>query len=190
MGRSQVALHLFDETPCLKLIFYDLTCEQFYALDSRYTPSWVKKLPKRDVPEATERRINSIVKRYSGKVIHWDVINENLHFSQYEDKMGRNASAVFLKKAHELDKNALPFLNEFNTIERPRDSSVTAAKYLDKIKLIRKQGYLGPLGIGLEGHFAVPNLPYARASIDMLAATNLPIWITELDVSHTQDEVI
>ncbi|CAI9769997.1 unnamed protein product [Fraxinus pennsylvanica] len=158
--------------------------------DPRFTPTWVKNLPKRDLPEATDRRINSIVRRYSGKVIHWDVINENMHFSQFEDKMGRNASTVFLEKAYKLDKKALPFLNEFNTIERPKDSSATATKYLDKIKLIRKQGYLGPLGIGLEGHFAIPNLPYVRASIDMLAATNLPIWITELDVQHTQNESV
>ncbi|KAL2460331.1 Glycosyl hydrolase family 10 protein [Abeliophyllum distichum] len=156
--------------------------------DPRYTPSWVRNLTKHELSLATERRINSILKRYSGELIHWDVMNENLHFSLYEDRLGRNASAVFLKKAHELDNKALPFLNEYNTIERPRDHSATAAKYLDKIKQIRKQGYHGPLGIGLEGHFAVPNLPYVRASIDMLAATDLPIWITELDVSRTQNE--
>ncbi|CAI9769167.1 unnamed protein product [Fraxinus pennsylvanica] len=152
--------------------------------DPRYQPSWVKRLPRKDLPLATEKRMNSIMKHYSGQVIHWDVINENLHFSYYEERMGRNASTIFLKRAYQIDQQAIPFLNDYNTLERPSDTDATPAKYLEKIKLIREQGYHGPLGIGLESHFDTPNLPYVRASLDILASTKLPIWITELDVSH------
>ncbi|KAL2490874.1 Glycosyl hydrolase family 10 protein [Abeliophyllum distichum] len=152
--------------------------------DPRYQPSWVKKLPRKDLQLATEKRINSVMKHYLGQLIHWDVVNENLHFSFYEKRLGRNASTVFLKRAHQIDQKAIPFLNDYNTLESPTDSESTPAKYIEKIKLIREQGYHGPLGIGLEAHFDTPNLPYVRASLDMLASTKLPIWITELDVSH------
>ncbi|KAF2294407.1 hypothetical protein GH714_010557 [Hevea brasiliensis] len=71
-----------------------------------------------------------------------------------------------------------------NSISRDGDS--TPAKYLQKLRDIKAfpgNGNL-KLGIGLESHFssAAPNLAYMRASIDTLAATNFPIWVTELDV--------
>ncbi|PQQ01663.1 uncharacterized protein Pyn_11910 [Prunus yedoensis var. nudiflora] len=39
-------------------------------------------------------------------------------------------------------------------------------------------------GIGLQGHFGSgqPNLAYMRSVLDMLGATGLPIWLTEVDV--------
>ncbi|CAA2967305.1 endo-1,4-beta-xylanase-like [Olea europaea subsp. europaea] len=158
--------------------------------DPRYQPSWVKRLPRKDLPLATEKRMKSIMKHYSGQVFHWDVINENLHFSYYEERMGRNSSATFLQMAHQVDQKAIPFLNDYSTIERPSDTCATPAMYLEKIKLIREQGYHGPLGIGLESHFDTPNLPYVRASLDMLASTKLPIWITELDVSRRPKQAL
>ncbi|CAA2997949.1 endo-1,4-beta-xylanase A-like [Olea europaea subsp. europaea] len=146
--------------------------------DPRYQPSWVKRLPRKDLPLAAKKRMKSIMKQYSGQVFHSDVINENLHFSYYEERMGRNASTTFLQMAHQIDQKAIPFLNNYSTLKP------TPAMYLEKIKLIREQGYHGPLGIGLESHFDTPNLPYVRASLDMLASTKLPIWITELDALY------
>ncbi|XP_047966238.1 uncharacterized protein LOC125210706 isoform X2 [Salvia hispanica] len=60
----------------------------------------------------------------------------------------------------------------------------TANQTANWIEQLRNGGYDGPLGIGLEGHFGVvePNFAYIRASIDMLHAAALPIWITEFDV--------
>ncbi|CAA2967303.1 endo-1,4-beta-xylanase A-like [Olea europaea subsp. europaea] len=152
--------------------------------DPRYQPSWVKRLPRKDLPLAAKKRMKSIMKHYSGQVFHWDVINEKLHFSHYEERMGRNVSTTFLQMAHQIDQKAIPFLNDCSTLKRPSDTCVTPTMYLEKIKLIREQGYHGPLGIGLESHFDTPNLTYVRASLDMLASTKLPIWITELDVSR------
>ncbi|KAL9685498.1 hypothetical protein QQ045_022948 [Rhodiola kirilowii] len=45
-----------------------------------------------------------------------------------------------------------------------------------------------PLGIGLKAHFDTPNIPYMRSAIDTLAAANVPIWITELDVASGNQE--
>ncbi|KAK9286308.1 hypothetical protein L1049_014698 [Liquidambar formosana] len=44
------------------------------------------------------------------------------------------------------------------------------------------------MAIGLEGHFGTPDLAYMRASIDTLASTKLPIWLTELDVQSSPNQ--
>uniref|UniRef100_M1DT08 Endo-1,4-beta-xylanase A n=1 Tax=Solanum tuberosum TaxID=4113 RepID=M1DT08_SOLTU len=45
-------------------------------------------------------------------------------------------------------------------------------------------------GIGLEGHFTVPNPPLIRAVLDKLAILKLPIWLTEVDISKNLDKEI
>lgn len=161
--------------------------------DPNYTPKWVHQLISRrpdQLSPALDRRINSVMKRYSGKLIHWDVVNENVHFAFLESKIGENASAIYYQKAYEIDDVAMPFLNDYNTIENSRDRDSSPAMYLAKIDQLRSMGYVGPLGIGLEGHFSVPNLPYVRSAIDVLASANLPIWVTELDVSARPDQEV
>lgn len=78
-------------------------------------------------------------------------------------------------------------MNEYDTIEKSGKGSASPDKYLQKLREI--QSFLrggGNLGIGLEGHFRTPNIPYMRSAIDKLAAAKFPIWITELDVDPSQ----
>ncbi|KAI8532655.1 hypothetical protein RHMOL_Rhmol11G0230400 [Rhododendron molle] len=168
--------------------------------DPRNIPEWAKSLAADEFRLAVERRVNSVVKRYAGKVIFgnftssnskylviaWDVINENMHFDYFESVYGKNASAVLFGKVHELDRGTTLFLNEFNTIEVMYDGDSKPDKYLEKIREIRLGGYVGPIGIGLEAHFGAPNLPYMRASIDKLAAAGMPVWLTEVDALHLE----
>lgn len=152
-------------------------------------PTWAKPLSGPLLSAAIERRFHSLIPRYRGKMIHWDVDNENMHFSYLESQTGEN-TAYFYKKAHYMDKNALMFLNEWGTIENPNDTIANPAKYLAKIKDLQSLGYDGPLAIGLQGHFDTPIIPYIRSALDMLATADLPIWITELDVSSRPLQVI
>ncbi|XP_073312451.1 endo-1,4-beta-xylanase 5-like [Primulina huaijiensis] len=147
-----------------------------------YQPGWVGGLSPNDLRAASDRRIKSVVGRYRGQLIHWDVVNENLHYSFFESKIGGSASTNFYQQANGIDSRATPFLNEYNTIEESGDPSSSPPKYLQKISELRREGYNGPLGIGLQGHFGNLNLPYLRSSLDQLASARLPIWVTELDV--------
>ncbi|KAI8532657.1 hypothetical protein RHMOL_Rhmol11G0230600 [Rhododendron molle] len=158
--------------------------------DPKNLPEWTKLLSANEFRLAVERRVNSVVKRYAGKVIAWDVVNENMHFNYFESVYGRNASAVLFGKVHELDRGTTLFLNEFNTIETMYDGDSKPDKYLEKIREIRMGGYVGPIGIGLEAHFGAPNLPYMRASIDKLAATGVPVWLTEVDVASGPNQAL
>lgn len=147
-------------------------------------PSWVRALSPTDLSKAANRRINSVVGRYKGQLFHWDVMNENIHFNFFESKLGANASTVYYQTTNKLDSSTIPFLNEYNTIEYSGEVTASPSNYLNKIKQIRQQGYNGPLGIGVEGHFSLaPNMPYIRSTIDQLASSKLPIWATELDVT-------
>ncbi|KAB1208368.1 Endo-1,4-beta-xylanase [Morella rubra] len=155
--------------------------------DPQFIQGWVASLTQSDLANAVNKRINSIVSRYKGELIAWDVVNENLHFWFFESKLGESASASFYNLAQSVDGNTTLFLNEFNTIEENLDDKSKPDKYLQKLSQIQsfpRQNVLR-LGIGLQGHFGKPpNLPYIRAAIDTLASASLPIWITELDVAR------
>ncbi|KAK1300286.1 hypothetical protein QJS10_CPB13g00522 [Acorus calamus] len=156
--------------------------------DPKYQLGWVRALPADQLRQAVERRITSVVSRYAGQVIGWDVMNENLHFSFFEDHLGWNASALSFQRAHQLDPKTPLFMNDYNTIEEPRDWDSVPAKYLKKLREIQSLNRGVPISIGLEGHFNVPNIPYMRASIDILAATGLPIWLTEVDIAKIPNQ--
>ncbi|TKV97611.1 hypothetical protein SEVIR_9G505900v4 [Setaria viridis] len=149
-------------------------------------PRWVQSLPYPQLLAAASRRIRSVVSRYAGQVIGWDVVNENLHFSFYEGRFGWDASTAFYAAARLLDTgNALMFMNEFNTLEQPGDMAALPDRYLQRLRQIvaaYPENGAG-MAIGLEGHFTNPNIPYMRAALDTLAQAGIPIWLTEVDVA-------
>ncbi|CAN6285290.1 unnamed protein product [Urochloa humidicola] len=158
-------------------IFWDQPSQQ---------PGWVQSLSYSQLQQATARRIKSVMSRYAGQVIAWDVVNENLHFSFYENKFGSDASAAFYRRAHQMDGNALMSMNEFNTLEQPGDPNAVPGKYLGKLFQIKKfpgNTNDGRMAIGLEGHFSTPNIPYIRAALDTMSKAGVPIWLTEIDVA-------
>ncbi|XP_060211689.1 endo-1,4-beta-xylanase 4-like [Lycium barbarum] len=136
-------------------------------------PTWLRTLPPPLLSAAIERIFSSIIPRFQGQVMHWDVDNENMHFNFLVSQLGVNTSAYFYRKAHDMDGYAVMFLNEFGTIETPDDNVANPAKYLAKIKEIQSMGYDGPLGMGLQGHFGTPNIPYMRSALDMLKTADI-----------------
>ncbi|KAH6793415.1 hypothetical protein C2S52_003892 [Perilla frutescens var. hirtella] len=156
------------------------------------TPHWVPMLPRREIVHATVRRTASVVSRYSGNLIGWDVMNENLHNLYFESVLGANASAMYYQIVRALDPHTPLFLNEFNTLEYPRDLKVIPSRYIHRIREIKS--FPGNedlmLRIGLESHFTLrPNVSYIRAAFDVLGATGIPIWLTELDTQKGPAQV-
>ncbi|CAM0871681.1 unnamed protein product [Alopecurus aequalis] len=153
---------------------------------------WVKALNADQLRAATAKRMRSVMSRYAGKVIAWDVVNENLHFDYFEDRFGPGASAAFYRKAHGIDGGALMSMNDFNTLEQPGDPNGLPSKYLRKLWQIKGafpgDGNGARMAIGLEGHFsAQPNIPYVRAALDAMSQAGVPIWLTEIDVAQGPD---
>ncbi|KAF9625841.1 hypothetical protein IFM89_027445 [Coptis chinensis] len=159
--------------------------------DGRYQPWWVKSLPTDQLRRAAEHRANSVITKYARQLIHWDVVNENLHWSFFEDKLGKNFSAAVFKNTHRLDRKATLFLNEYNTIEENEDAKAAPSVYLQKLREIHSyQGNPAQvIGIGLEGHFRIANIPYMRAGIDTLAAAGAVLRGEILREAHSHPAV-
>lgn len=152
--------------------------------DPHYQPNWLANLSPGSLKAAADKRISSVVNKYKGKVIAWDVDNENLHFNFFTSKLGGDISGKFYQSAHMIDGQTTLFMNDYNTIEDSRDGTASASNYLKKLEEIRKVvGNGAKMAIGAEGHFGSADIAYMRSALDTLASAKVPIWITELDVS-------
>ncbi|KAG2323038.1 hypothetical protein Bca52824_016251 [Brassica carinata] len=160
--------------------------------DKKWQPIWVKSITDPEgLRNVTLNRINSIMRRYKGRLIGWDVMNENLHYSYYEDMLGKNASAMIYSLASKIDPNVPLFINEYNTIEYAKGvgSPINVKNKMEEIV-----SYPGNMnikgGIGAQAHFvpAQPNLPYMRSALDTLGSLGFPVWLTEVDMPKCPDQ--
>ncbi|XP_027357019.1 endo-1,4-beta-xylanase 4 [Abrus precatorius] len=155
--------------------------------DPKYAPPWVLNLTGIQLQSAVNSRILSLMNQYKDEFIHWDVSNEMLHFDFYEQRLGPDATLHFFQTAHKSDPLATLFMNDFNVVETCNDVNSTVDAYISRIRELQQNGVFMD-GIGLEGHFTIPNPPLIRAILDKLATLGLPIWLTEVDISKTLDK--
>lgn len=149
--------------------------------------SWIKALNKTDLNTAVQNRLTSLLTRYKGKFKHYDVNNEMLHGSFYQDHLGKDIRANMFKKANELDPNALLFVNDYH-IEDGCDTRSSPEKYIQQVLDLQEQG--APVGgVGIQGHIDSPVGPIVCSALDKLGILGLPIWFTELDVSSVNEYI-
>lgn len=151
--------------------------------DPRYVPKWVHNLTGSDLYSAVSSRVQSLLSKYKEEFIHWDVGNPRF-FNSYEQRIGRNATLSFIETAQRSDPTATLFMNEFNVVETCTDINSTVDTYILRLRELKQAG-IAMNGIGLEGHFTIPNPPLIRGALDKLATLGLPIWFTEVDISKT-----
>ncbi|KAG9440028.1 hypothetical protein H6P81_020193 [Aristolochia fimbriata] len=150
-------------------------------------PSWVRLLNKNDLKAAIENRLVGLLSRYKGKFHHYDVNNEMLHGSFHQDRLGKEIRAYMFKITHQLDPNAVLFVNDYH-VEDGCDHKSSPEKYIEHILGLQEQG--APVGgIGLQGHIDSPVGSIVCSALDKMAILSLPIWFTELDVSSTNEHV-
>ncbi|KAL1554432.1 endo-1,4-beta-xylanase 5-like [Salvia divinorum] len=157
--------------------------------DPKYTPPWVRTLPTPELKSAVSSRIQSLVSNYKNEFVHWDVNNEMLHWDFYEQRLGPNASLDFFLTVQGSDPLAHLFMNDFNVLETCDDMKSMVDHYVSRLQELGAAGVVMD-GIGLEGHFSAPNPALIRAVLDKLALLNLPIWLTEVDISKKFDQEI
>lgn len=158
----------------------------FWEVDSN-VQQWVKSLNKNDLLTAVQNRLTGLLSRYKGKFKHYDVNNEMLHGSFYQDRLGKDIRANMFKIAHQVDPSATLFVNDYH-VEDGDDMNSSPEKYTQQILDLQDQG--APVGgIGIQGHIDSPVGPIVCAALDKLATLGQPIWFTELDVSSTNEYV-
>ncbi|CAO1941795.1 unnamed protein product [Urochloa humidicola] len=156
----------------------------FWAVDGD-VQQWIKDIggDRDQLMAVVQDRIRGLLGRYAGRFPHYDVNNEMLHGRFFRDRLGDDVAALMFREAAQLDPGAALFVNDYN-VECANDPNATPEKYIDLIRQLQRGGaQVG--GIGLQGHVSNPVGEVICDALDKLsAATDLPIWITELDVGE------
>ena len=158
----------------------------FWAKD-KFVQDWIKALDDEQLRTAMEERQDETVPRYAGRVMGWDVNNEMLDGHFFERRLGEDIRAWMFRRARELDKDAVLFVNDYALIgNRGRTAGL-----LEQVASLRKGGAeVG--GIGVQEHGAHQFEPETgpdkiTRTLDQLAAAGVPIHLTEVSVKSKDD---
>ncbi|KAI4388645.1 hypothetical protein MLD38_000956, partial [Melastoma candidum] len=148
---------------------------------------WVRSLSTNDLMAAVQNRLTSLLSRYKGNFRHYDVNNEMLHGSFYQDRLGKDIRANMFKIANQMDPSALLFVNDYH-VEDGCDPRSSPESYIEHILNLQEQG--APVGgIGIQGHISNPVGPTVCSALDKLGILGLPIWLTEMDVTSVNEHI-
>merc|ERR1712076_196750 len=142
-------------------------------------PEWIINKDVGQVESNVDRRINYVVDHYKGIMAHWDVDNEQMHGDWFEQKTwNRNFLPQTFEKVHQLDPDALLFLNDYQIV----NFGYLTQAYINSARTLLASNT--PLhGIGIQSHIkSAPDMTTIAYRLDRVAEVGLPIWITELDV--------
>ena len=148
--------------------------------DTRFVPSWLFGQSAEFHRNAINQRIDSVVSRYAGSLVHWDVINEMLNYTYYQDNAGIDIRAAMFQRARENDPDVKLFTNEFGLT----DSGYKTTRYRELVQGLQSAGAdVG--GIGLQSHFDSNVSPKAmELTLAKLTDLGPEIWFTEFDASN------
>ncbi len=144
-----------------------------------HTLLWHTEMPSWANASDLEPHIRTIVGRYKGKIHSWDVVNEVMgDDGKLRNVWYRDLVAKAFRVAHEVDPNAILYINDYN-IEDGRPKSDAMYNY---VKGLLADGV--PIhGVGFQCHFHTgwtPSTPLL-AQMKRFAALGLRVSITEFD---------
>jgi endo-1,4-beta-xylanase len=151
-------------------------------------PAWLSALPPEEQLTEIEEWIAALAQRYPN-ITYIDVVNEPIHSPPaYADALGGGGNtgynwvigAFALARAH--FPNAELLLNEYQIlIHQP-----FTLEYLELVELLQGEGLIDR--VSEQGHFLErADVSIVSANLDLLAATGLPIYISEFDVDFSDD---
>lgn len=162
-------------------------------------PSWISNLDPDKQLEYIEYWIMKSAQRYP-ETDMIDVVNEPLRShnppdgengrADYKGALGGDGATGWdwvitsFELARKYFPNTTLILNDYNII----NSNSSTTTYIEIINLLNDRGLID--GIGVQGHrFALENTPNSTLNYNLnrLAATGLPIYISELDLGNIED---
>ncbi|HRR93492.1 MAG TPA: endo-1,4-beta-xylanase, partial [Bacteroidales bacterium] len=151
---------------------------------------------KEVILERLKSHIMTVVGRYKGRIMGWDVFNEsiadggdgtteNLRTFSWYQYVGPEVITLAFKWAHEADPNAQLYYNDYNIEQGAVENKGKHASSLLLLKRLIAEG--APItGVGIQGHWHLDtNLEDVEKAIENYAALGLRVSITELDVTAT-----
>ena len=154
--------------------------------------------PKEVILARLKSHIMTVVGRYKGRIIGWDVFNEsiedrgenlgiteNLRNSSWYKAVGPEVLTLAFKWAHEADPKAKLYYNDYNIEQGAVENKGKHASSMILLKRLIKEG--APItGVGIQGHWHLDtNLADVEKAIENYASLGLKVSITELDVTAT-----
>ncbi|XP_046546492.1 endo-1,4-beta-xylanase 3-like [Haliotis rubra] len=160
----------------------------FWGTHEQWVPDWVRALTPSQVEQAVDERIQYIVKDTKGKLQQWDVNNELVRGHWFEEKTrDRFYTHKMFAKVHQADPSVKLFLNDNNVVA----TGFATTAYVVQAKEF-KAANVGLYGLGIQCHFlpyTAPDPTLMKRRLDMLATTGLPLWVTELDVVASTENI-
>jgi endo-1,4-beta-xylanase len=161
-------------------------------------PAWLfrdKADPNRPVSkDALNQRlktyIQTVMRRYQGRVESYDVVNEALsdrfglrnggEGSKWHEILGAEYIDNAFRWAREADPKAQLVINDYNLESNPRKRQ----EMYNLVKGMQERGV--PIdAIGIQMHIDIrnPSIPQIRETIELFASLGVKVMITELDIS-------
>jgi endo-1,4-beta-xylanase len=150
-------------------------------------PDWVGALSPADLRAAIERHVRTVVGRYRGRIVAWDVVNEavaddgsGLRSTVFLQKLGEEYLDLAFRAAREADPDALLVYNDYGGEGLGRKSDAI----YDLVRRLRARGV--PVGgVGLQMHVAALSRPPSGeivSNMRRLAELGVAVNISEMDV--------
>jgi GH35 family endo-1,4-beta-xylanase len=163
-----------------------------------HVQSWVQSLPYATYPTSSQlltevnEHIDDAVNHFKGKFVHWDVDNEMLPTgSDYEfyNRLGEAGRVHMFERARLRDPDCLLFMNEYSGNSF---GGYDSGPYVSRANSLIGMG--APIdGLGIQGHLGADltfdPVSYYNSVLQPLAAVGLPIWVTEFDASHSDENI-
>ena len=150
-----------------------------------FTDSEGKELTREALLERMQQYIATVVGRYKGKVLGWDVVNEAfeddgaLRKTPYLRIIGPDYIEMAFQFAHEADPDAELYYNDYSMAKPGKRKAVCQLVDSLKAKGLRIDA------VGMQSHNGTdyPELAEYETTMDSLAARGVKINISELDLN-------
>ena len=162
-------------------------------------PDWVFKgddgrpVSREELLRRLKDHITTVMNRYKDVIYCWDVVNEGiedveedcvLRQSPWRDLIGDDYIKLAFQYAHEAVPECMLVYNEFATHEYGGEKPNKEEQSFNYIKGLMEEGV--PIqAYGLQGHWdlTTPTLDEVKRAIETFAKLDVPLQITELDLS-------
>lgn len=163
-------------------------------------PEWIKPLPPAEQRAEIERWFAAVAERYPD-LDFVEVVNEPLNDPpNKDDEGGGNYIAAlggdgasgwdWILESFRLARTHFPrarlLINDYNITNKPDN----ARRYRQIVDLLNREQLVD--GIGVQAHAFATTAEWPmevhKASLDLLAETGLPIYVTEMDIDGETDE--
>jgi len=164
-------------------------------------PSWINDLTPEEQLEEIREWFEAVAERYPD-IDFLEVVNEPLPGhnppdgtsgrANYKEALGGNGETGWdwVIKAFEMAREIFPegtrlMINDYSII----NSSSSTSQYLNLIRLLQERNLIDIIGEQGHAFTTTATVTTMRTNLNSLAATGLPIQITELDIDGTDDAV-